>query len=140
LADPLYRSFVLETPSIWKVIVEFVKRHAQASIAREAPLHLFIVSDDLDRLDVQVAFYWSVVLKRIAEDAWVDGKQFPAKNWHEQLAGEFLGFVEVVDKKTQQPKLQRRSIARGCITVGEMARYTIQVQAWAANNFSIDWD
>lgn len=140
MSEPLYRSFVLRTPNVWTLITEFVKGNAQQAIDRDKPLHLFIVDDDMDRLEVQCAFYFGVVLKKISEEAWVDGKTYTVEEWHEHLAKDILGSKEVIDKKTQKPRTVRRSVARGQITVGEMARYTTQVQAWAANAFGITWD
>jgi hypothetical protein len=140
MSDALFRSFVLRSPDIWKSIVEFVKGSAQRAIERGKPLHVFVIDGDMDRLDIQVAFYWTAVMSRIAEEVTDEEGQFrPGAFWHERLCLEFLGMEEYVSKQGALMR-RRKSIARGKITVSEMAKYTNRVQAWAATNHSVEWD
>lgn len=140
MAEVIHREVTLTGPDAWQRVVDAVRPNAQSAIERGHPLHVVVTSVDADRLDEQVSFYWAVVLKRIAEDIPDDNGEFrPSTYWHEKLALEFLGMVEVANKRTGQLHRRRASIARGEITVGGMFNYTTRVQAWAAN-LGIDWD
>jgi hypothetical protein len=140
MSDAVFRSFVLRSPDIWKSIVEFVKGSAARAIERGKPLHVFVIDGDMDRLDIQVSFYWTAVIPRIAEEVpGDDGLFHPGPYWHEKLALEFLGMEDHVTKGGALVR-NRRSIARGKITVSEMAKYTTRVQAWAAQTHGVEWD
>jgi hypothetical protein len=140
MSDPVYAHVVLRGPDDWQRFMSVVKPNAGPAVERGKPLHAFLVDGDMDRLDIQVAFYWAAVLPRIAEEVpEEDGELRTAVYWHEKLALEFLGMEEYVTKSGALTK-RRKSIARGKISISNMAKYTTRVQAWAATNYAIEWD
>jgi hypothetical protein len=141
VSDVIYADVVLRDPSDWQRVVNAVRPNAQSAIERGKPLHVIVISDDADATDEQRAFYFGIVLKRIADEVpEEDGDLRPVAYWHEKLALEFLGMVETTSQRTGRIHRRRRSVARGEIKVGEMARYITTLQAWAANTHGIEWD
>jgi hypothetical protein len=136
----IHREFTLTGPDVWARVIDTVRPNAAPAIERGKPLHVIVTSYDADRHDSQIGLYWGVILKRIAEDIPDDDGEFrPAQYWHERLALEFLGMIEWVNPRTNRINRRRRSTARGEISVGDMAKYLTQLQAWGAER-GIVWD
>jgi hypothetical protein len=139
--DVVYADVVLRGPADWQRVVNAIRPNAGPAVERGKPLHVIVVSSEADATDEQRAFYFSHVLKRIADEVpEEDGDLRPVTYWHEKLALEFLGMVETTSQRTGRIHRRRRSVARGEITVGEMARYITTLQAWAANTHGVEWD
>lgn len=139
MSDTLYREFVVSGPDIAQGLWRFIKANAKAYCERKTPLRVIVTEDEQDRLDTQIAFYFGVIIKGLAEHAWVDGKQFSKEAWHEYLAQQFLPTKEVVLPSGEIIQ-RRQSIARGHIGVKAMTAYITQVQAYAATEFGIEFD
>lgn len=139
MSDRIYKAFVLRTPSVWRLVVDLVKAHAQAFIDRDRPLLVIVTSQENDATDEQRAYWHGVVVKRIAEEVTdEDGQLRPAPYWHEKLVLEFLGMTERVSASGQL-KRQRRSTGRGQITAGEYADLITRAQVWGASR-GVEWD
>ncbi len=140
VSDTIYREVTLTGPDAWQRVIDAVKPNAQSAIDRGHPLHIVITSLDSDRTEEQVAFYFGVVLARIAENIpEEDGELRAAAYWHEKLALQYLPMRETRSERTGHIHRARGSVGRGQITVGAMTTYITQCQAWAAN-LGIDWD
>ncbi|MRR49353.1 MAG: recombinase [Rhodocyclaceae bacterium] len=136
MSATLYREFTLKSPSIWKLVVSFINDNAAACIARNAPLRIIITEDEMDRLDEQIAFYFGVIVKSTAEQAWVNGRQYSKEVWHEHFAQEFLPPIEI-ELPTGEIITRRASIARGKIGVKAMAHYTQEVEAYVVGELGV---
>ncbi|MBJ9663175.1 hypothetical protein [Burkholderia gladioli] len=139
MSERVFRAFSLRTPMVWKAIVEVVRAHAKAYIDRGTPLVVVITSPEHDALDSQRAYWHSVVLPQIAEHiADGDGCLRDVTYWHEYLVLEFLGMTETASE-SGKIRRQRRSTARGKITIGEYSDLITRAQAWAAQR-GVEWD
>ena len=85
----LYREFPLKTPSVWPLVVAFVKANWQHFADRGEHLRLIVTSDEKKRNDPQNRLL-HVTLQRIADNAWWDGKQYPMEFWKEYYRRRFL--------------------------------------------------
>ncbi|WP_207000711.1 hypothetical protein [Trinickia mobilis] len=133
MSDRLYKAFVLRTPGVWQFVVEVVKAHAQAYIDRDKPLLVIITSQEHDATDGQRAYWQGVLLPRIADEIPdEDGELHPVAYWHEKLVLEFLGMDEKVSE-SGKIRRQRKSTARGKISVGDFNDLITRTQVWAAN-------
>lgn len=133
----VYREFQLRSPSTWSNVLAFVKANAKACIDRGEPLRLIITSDEKKRNAEQNRFYWGVALRDIAEQAWVDGRQYDKDTWHEYFARMF-GVSDELTLPDGEIILRRKSTTQ--MTVGEFSAYTERIQAWAANNLGVEFD
>lgn len=103
------------------------------------PLRVILADSDGDRLEEQVKFYWKAVIEPIAAQVHVDGRRFSEKAWHKHMKRLFLPPTEV-RMPDGTVEMMEPSIARGEITVGEMAEYTTKVSAHAAADYGVQFD
>lgn len=139
MADKLYREFLISSPSIWKLVTKFISANASAFIERGTPLKVIVAEEESDRFDEQVKYYFGIVVKTIAEQAWVEGRRYDKDAWHEQLARDFLPTREIVTPDGEII-LKRSSIARGRISNKAMAKYTQEVTAYATTELGVIFD
>ncbi len=132
----LYREFRLHNANVWPSLVAFVKANAAVFADRGQPLRLIVTADEKKRNAVQNRFYFGVVLRDIAEQSWVDGKQFSKDVWHEHLARMF-GVCEDMTLPDGEIIVRRKSTTD--MTVGEFSEYLNQVQAYAAGTLGVEF-
>jgi hypothetical protein len=83
------------------------------------------------RTKPQNARYWGRgVLAQIAEQAVVNGQQYPAEVWHEQFKRMFIGVIELPDGSV----IGKSSTA---LDTGEFSDFCAQVEAYAAGNLAV---
>jgi hypothetical protein len=135
----LYREFTLRGPSEAGAMLNFVKSNAKAFAEKGAPLRVIVTEDEMDRLDEQIRYYFGVVIKALAEQAWVEGRQFSKEAWHELMARKFLPGKEIV-MPDGEIIVKRASIAKGQIGVKAMAKFTNEVEAYAATEHGVGFE
>jgi hypothetical protein len=93
------------------------------------PLFVIITSTEEKRRAQQNKYYWAVVIRSIAEQAWVGGKQFSTEAWHELFAQMYgvhkdvtLPHGEVVTKRLSTTEMKVR----------EFSEFTEKVTAYGA--------
>lgn len=133
----LYKEYVLRGPSVWQAFVALVKENAKSFADRGQPLRIILTSEERKRNAEQNRFYWGVVLRDIAEQAWVNGRQFDKDTWHEYFARQF-GVCEDVELPNGEIISRRKSTTQ--MSVGEFSAYTAQVQAYAANKLGVSFE
>ena len=109
------------------------------------PLEVVIREEKRKRTLDQNALYWAGPLLDIAEQAWVQGRQYSAEVWHEHFKREFLPDPDRADCDLSQVKdgFRKWSTTPGgiCVLVGSttgltvrgMAAYLDQVYAYGAS-------
>ncbi|WP_354686671.1 recombination protein NinB [Cupriavidus necator] len=137
MSAAMYKEFVLRGPSVWAGFVALVKANAKSFADKGEPLRIILTSEERKRNAEQNRFYWGVVLRDIAEQAWVNGRQFDKDTWHEYL-GRLHGVCEDVTLPDGEIVSRRKSTTQ--MSVGEFSAYTAQVQAYAANNLGVSFE
>jgi hypothetical protein len=132
--EPVYREFVLKNSGIWYVIVEFVKANAARYMHADKPLHIIVFDGEQKRHNLQNRYYWKAVIEQIADQAWVDGKQFSKDTWHEYFARKHCPMIEFV---LPDGEIIQRRKSTSEMTVKEFSEYTTTVQAESANEFGV---
>lgn len=133
----IYREFVLSSPSIWSLIVAFVKSNATACIKQGKPLHVFITTQEKKRSSKQNSRYWGYVLKTIAEQSWVNGKQYRADTWHEYLGDMYLPKIE---KELPDGSIKTHRVSTTDLSVSEFTEYMQNIEAYAASELGVVWE
>lgn len=133
----LYREFTLRDGGIWTHVVAFVRANAQAFAERGEPLRVIVTSEEAPRHAQQNRFYFGAVLKAIAEQAWIDGRQFSKDAWHEYFARKF-GVCDELVLPDGEIILRRKSTTQ--MTVGEFSGYLNQIQAYAAAELGVEFE
>lgn len=133
----LYREFTLKSPGIWPTVLAFIKANAAACAERGTPIRLIVTSEERRRTAEQNAYYFGVVLRDIAEQAWVNGERFGTAAWHEHFAEQFAPREEI---RLPSGRLVTRRKSTKDFTVAEFGEYLTKVQASAANDFAVTFD
>lgn len=110
-------------------------------IDAERPLEVVIREEKRKRGVDQNALYWAGPLRDIADQAWVDGRQYSAEVWHEYFKREFLpdgdsgltrdGYRKWAFLPPDGPRVLIGSTTQ--LTVKGMAEYLEQVYAYGAS-------
>lgn len=132
----LYREFPLRSPSVWLALVAFVKANAAACMDRGRPLRVIVTEDEKKRNTEQNKRLWGYLYKTIAEQAWVDGKQFSKEVWHEHFARMF-GVCEEMILPDGEIITRRKSTTE--MSVGEFADFMTQIEVYAAQELGVEW-
>jgi hypothetical protein len=133
----LYREFVLRSPAAWQALAQLVAANAKAFIDRGRPLRVIVTEDEKKRTSEANRFYWGAVLTTIAEQAWVDGRQFSKDVWHEHFARLYLPHTEIV---TPYGEIVSRRKSTTELTVSEFSEYLQRVQSDAASTLGVQFD
>ncbi|CAB3730768.1 recombination protein NinB [Paraburkholderia rhynchosiae] len=133
----LYREFTISGPAVWQLVKELMREHAKAFIDRGTPLRLIVTTEERRRTPEANAFYWGVVLRGIAEQAWVNGNQFSADTWHEYYAEQYCPRVEVT-LPTGEIFSRRKSTSD--MSQKEFADYVTRVQSNAAAEHGVEFE
>lgn len=133
----LYREFPLRNPSVWLALVAFVKANAAACMDRGHPLRVIVTEDEKKRNTEQNKRLWGYLYKTIAEQSWVDGKQFSKDVWHEHFARMFCVCEEMI---LPDGEIITRRKSTTEMTVGEFADFMTQIEVYAAQELGVQWE
>ena len=130
----LHREFVLENPQRWIAAQLFIESNWHSLAKADTPLRIIISTQEEKRREQQNKYYWAVVIRSIADQAWVDGKRFSGEVWHEHVARMFgiLKDVTLPDSIVIQKRLSTTEM-----TVKEFSEYIENVTAWGASELGI---
>lgn len=132
----LYREFVLNGPAVWQLFKELIREHAKAYIERGTPIRLIVTTEERRRTVESNAFYFGVVLRDIAEQVFIEGRQFDIDTWHTYYAEKFCPKTEVV-LPSGEIFLRRKSTSE--MGQREFTDYVTRVQADAANEHGVSF-
>ncbi len=139
MIDVLYREFILDTPAAGVVLVNFLKSNCATFVERGTPLRVTVTEEEVDRLDLQIAFYFGPLMKQVCEQAWVEGKRFPKEVWHEYFSKMFLPSTELT-LPDGEIVVKRGSVARGKISLKKMNVYLLEVEAYCGTELGVIFD
>lgn len=132
----LYREFVIKNPATWESFMAFAKQNVKALAEGGRPLRLIATSSDSKRNTEQNKRYWGFVLKTVADQAWVEGKQYSQDVWHEYFARKF-GVCEDITLPDGEVITRRKSTTQ--MTVSEFAEYMNQCESYAATKLGVEF-
>ncbi len=136
VTQTLFREFVIRTPDVALGLAAYLKQHAGRAAARGRPLRVLIVEAEQPRTPAQNKRYFSFLLKAIAAQAWVDGRQFDADVWHEHLAGRY-GYLKEVVMPSGEIVTRRKSTTE--MSVAEFSEFMQQVEAYASTELGVEF-
>ncbi len=128
------REIVLDNATKWFWLSKFIGDNYKAFFENGKPLSVTITNSARRRNAEQNKRYWRGVLQQMAEQVWVDGKQFSKDVWHEFYAEKF-GYFEEIDMPDGTRKLRRKSTTE--YTVKEFAEYMTKIEVDAAQEYGV---
>lgn len=137
VTQTMFREFVVRTPDVALALAAYLKQHAGRAAANGRPLRVLVVEADQPRTLPQNKRYFGYLLKAIAAQAWVDGRQFDADVWHEHLASRY-GYLKEVVMPSGEIITRRKSTTE--MSVAEFSEFMQQVEAYAATELGVRFD
>lgn len=130
----LHREFKLENERVFQIAINFLTCNWQQLAAEKTPLFLIATTAEEKRRAQQNKYYWSCVIRSIAEQAWVGGRQYSAEAWHEQMARTYGQFKDVT---LPDGEVVVKRLSTTEMSVKDFAKYTEQVTAYGATELGI---
>ena len=127
------REFDLTNELRWNACKQFVDLNWEAFKGGNNPLRVIVTTAEETRRAKQNRYYFGGVIKQIAGQALVRGRQFSQDGWHEHLADMFAPHYEMVTPGGS------RSVRKSTsdMTVKEFSDYTEEVTAYAATELGV---
>lgn len=119
-----------QAQSLWA----FLKQNWRAMADAGKPLAVSITEAKSKRSSDQNRRYWSLITE-VAEQAWVDGKQFSKDAWHELLARKF-GVCKEITLPDGEIVLVREST--GDMDVATFTAYMTRIEVFAAQELGLE--
>ena len=126
----MMRSFVLRDEVNCRQLYAFLRSNWLAMAQAGKPLGVLVAEHKAKRTGPQNRFYWGAALRSIAENAWVDGKQYSAEAWHEHFKRQFIGVEET-------PGGGRVGISTTTLDVAAFSEYVERVMQYAAEHLGV---
>lgn len=123
------RAFVLHGDSQAAALAAYLKANRAACAAAGEPLEVIVCKHKEKRRTLQNRLYWAV-LREIAEQAMLGGKQFSDECWHEHFKRQFVGVVDLPDGRTMGESTTK-------LSVSDFADYVSRVQAFAVIDLGV---
>ncbi|MDR0770164.1 MAG: recombination protein NinB [Burkholderiales bacterium] len=132
----LYREFILDHKGVWPIFVAFVKANYDALIDAGLPLYIIVTTAEKKRNTLQNARLWWLY-KTIAEQAWVNGRQFDKDAWHEFFARKHCPKTEMV-LPDGEIITRRKSTAE--MNIGEFSEYMQNIEIDATTELGVRFE
>lgn len=117
-----------EAKACWETISKLWRGAMESGV----PLYVEIQTGKATRSNEQNRLYW-VMLRHIAETAWIEGKQYTSEVWHEYFKRRFIGIDDLPGGGTMASSSAK-------LSVEAFSRYMDDVQAIAAVELGVTWD
>lgn len=89
------------------------------------------VHEHKDKRSVEANKYYWTLLRFIASNAWINGRQYSDEAWHEMFKGEFLGYEDL-------PNGNRKPISSTVLNVSEFADYLRKIEQYATGELGLE--
>jgi hypothetical protein len=127
--NELDRFFVIRDALILERMIAFVRGNWNGLAASDKPLTVHVSEYHAKRSLQQNSAYWALI-SQIADEAWIDGRQYPRDVWHEYMRERFLPKVE--GPHGTYP------VSTTSLTMKEFSQYIGKVEAHAAMDLGCD--
>lgn len=130
----LYKEFVLNGPAAWQAFKAIVRANAKAFNDDGRPLRVILTSSDRKRSGEANAFYWGFLLEQIAEQVWVEGRQYSKDVWHEYFAQMYAEHIEI---PLPDGSIHSRRKSTSEMKADEFSDYLKKVESYAATELGV---
>jgi hypothetical protein len=128
----VFRTFILRQAIHAAALHAFLKANAGACAKAGKPLAVDVYEHKAKRSSQANRRYWAI-LRFIAENAWLAGRQFSDECWHEHYKRKFIGLVELPNGGTA-------GISTTTLDVGAFAEYTRNIELDAATTLGLEME
>jgi hypothetical protein len=127
----MQRMFVLRTEEHAQSLWAFLKQNWRSMADTQQPLAVTVTQHKEKRTRDQNKRYWAI-LNEIADQAWVNGKQYSADAWHEHFKQQLIGAEEL-------PNGGKVGISSASLNVEEFGIYMTKIEVYATSQLGCDF-
>ena len=128
----MFRTFVLREPTHAASLHAFLKANAAACSKAGKPLAVDVYEHKDNRSNRANRRYWAL-LRFIADNAWIAGKQFSDDCWHEHYKRKLIGILEL-------PNGDTAGMSTAGLDTAEFAEYMRSVETDAATTLGLEME
>lgn len=127
------RLFVLREAQHLASLVSFLSANWQ-TFAREGKFLAVSVTlyKSKRSLEQNARYFGPAIMGQIVEQAWIEGRQWPAESWHEYFKRRFIGVVELPGGGTQ-------GMSSADLGVEDFSTFMDQVESYAAQELGVQF-
>jgi len=122
--------YVLRDAVIAERLQAFVRANWTGMAQRGQPMLIHLMTEKAERSLSQNKYAWSI-LTDIAENGWVDGRQFGKEAWMEFFKRKFLPLIE-------GPGGEYYSTSTTTLSVKEFSQFIEKISAYAATELGLE--
>jgi hypothetical protein len=130
----LHREFKVINETVLKIAINFIESNWKQLAADKTPMFLIATTAEEKRRAQQNKYYFGTVIRSIAKQAWINGRQYSAEAWHEQMARTYGQFKDVT---LPDGEVVVKRLSTTEMSVKDFAKYTEQVMAYGATELGI---
>ena len=123
--------FFLREERHLQALLAFLAANWRAMAQAGKPLAVEIKPEKSKRSLDQNRLYWAL-LHQVEDQAWVEGRQYSSKVWHECAKRRFLGLVDL-------PGGGHMAISTATLSTKEFSEYVEEVSAWATTELGVQF-
>ena len=125
----MLKQFFLREPRHLEALLAFLDQNWKAMADQGTPMAVTLTDAKAKRSTQANRYYWAL-LNQIAEDAWIEGRQYSAEVWHDYMKRRFIGSIDL-------PGGQTMAESSASLNTAEFAKYTEQVEVCAAQELGV---
>lgn len=126
----LLKIFILREERNAQSLWTFLKQNWKALAQDGRPLSITVAEHKAKRSIDQNKRYWAI-LNDIAENVWLNGKQFSSEAWHEYFKAKFIGLEETPDGRMV-------GISTTALNTAEFTDFMNKTEAHAATELGLE--
>lgn len=131
----MLRTFILRNDQHAQSLWAFLKGNWKAMADQGKPLSVTIAEHKARRNNEQNALLHAL-LQEIAEQAWVEGKQYDMETWKEFFRCTYIGTEEIT---LPGGKRLERGISTTTLSVHDFADFVTKIQAYAIDQLGVEF-
>lgn len=124
------RTFILRDDRNATALYAFLKANWRAMADQDKPLAVEI-REHKDKRSVEANKYYWQLLKFIAGNAWINGKQYSKEAWAEHFKQSMIGYEEL-------PSGKQIGISTTTLNVAEFAEYLRNIEQYATTELGLE--
>lgn len=128
------QTFVLHDETVLKRLDAFLRANWLACARSMRPLAVTVAEHKAKRSRAQNNLYWDM-LRALAEQGWVNGKQFSADAWHQHFRRTFIGSDEVALPGGEVITI---GISTTTLNTAQMSAYIDRIALFAAEELGVE--
>ena len=125
----MMKQFFLREQRNFDCTLAFITANWKAMSNSGSPMSIQITDDKAKRSTIANRYYLAV-LGQIAEDAWIEGRQFNSDLWHEYFKRKFIGSIDLPGCGTMAESTAK-------LNVSEFAQYVQKIEVFAATELGV---